>query len=146
MPIIKGSLEELNSPLYISQMIHELQVCLREGRGDSFTEAGLIYYWKEWKAFWKTYDKNSVPEIIDLLGSNWRQPSSKNMAIDDEYAIIDDCDWRKLATYSTSRPSGVYAGKMWKRKCPDRSFILCWYGYDEKPNLCSINERYILAL
>lgn len=91
-------------------------------------------------------DPNIIPMMIDPLSKAWNQPDTKNILIDDEYAILDDKDFSKLSTYSTSRPSGVYAGKMWKRECPDGSFILCWYGYDQKPNMCSINERYILAI
>ena len=87
--------------------------------------------------------KNIIPMIIHPLGKVWRQPDHKNFLIDDNHVVMsqDDCD--KLATYNTSKPSGVYAGKMWKRET-NKGLILCWYGYHQNPNFCSNNERWIL--
>lgn len=89
---------------------------------------------------------NKIPLIIDPLGKAWDQPSSKNFLIDNECVVMtkEECD--QLHTYSTSRPSGVYAGKMWKRETNRGELILCWYGYHDSPDLCSINERWILLV
>jgi len=89
-------------------------------------------------------NKNKIPLIIDPLGKAWRQPDSKDFLIDDDSVIMTAEACNKLAEYSTSRPSGVYAGKMWKRVTNRGEKILCWYGYHESPDLCSINERTIL--
>lgn len=89
---------------------------------------------------------NSIPIIIDPLGKHWDQPDSKNFLMDDESVIMtkEECD--QLHVYSTSRPTGVYAGKMWKRETNHGKLLLCWYGYHKDPNLCTTNERWILLI
>lgn len=87
---------------------------------------------------------NVIPMIIDPLGKAWRQPDYKGIIVDDENATMSKEDLNKLAEYSHSRPSGVYAGKMWKRKTSKGKWILCWYGYHQSPELCSNNERWIV--
>lgn len=87
---------------------------------------------------------NIIPLIIHPLGKSWRQPDPKNFLIDDDHVVMTQEECNKLATYSTSKPSGVYAGKMWKRETNKGKLILCWYGYHQNPNFCSNNERWIL--
>ncbi len=89
---------------------------------------------------------NIIPLMIDPLSSAWNQPDHKDFLIDDESVIMTQKDLGKLHNYSHSKPSGVYAGKMWKRETSEGKWILCWYGYHQEPNLCSNNERWILLV
>lgn len=91
-------------------------------------------------------DHSKIPIITEPIGRSWDQPDSKNFLIDDESVVMTKRECDQLHTYSTSRPSGVYAGKMWKRETNRGELLLCWYGYHEKPDTCSINERWILLL
>ena len=61
------------------------------------------------------FDKNNIPPIVDEMGSGWNQPSTRDILIDDNYTIMPVSVFKELHEYSTSMPSGVYAGKMWKR-------------------------------
>jgi hypothetical protein len=72
------------------------------------------------------------------------------MAVYDDIAIMDRSTLARLPEYSTSIPTGVYEGKMWKFRQghgtpggSDGSWFLRWYGPSDDPNKCSINERPI---
>jgi hypothetical protein len=95
----------------------------------------------------------AIPTITHPLGRSWTQPSRRGILIDDKYAVISLRDFEALKEYSCSQPSGVYEGKMWKRhdgafdpRCrpEDRRWLLCWYGYSNKPDCVSNNYREIL--
>ena len=103
-------------------------------------------------------NKNIIPVMTHPLSRGWEQPSTENILIDDTHAIMSKEDFSKLAEYSTSRPTGVYEGKIWKRNLYEGSlrsgykfsdvWTLCWYGYsyNGNPEQCSINEREIILL
>lgn len=103
-----------------------------------------------------------IPPMIHPLGRHWQQPPRHHITVDDRHALMDRRAFEQLAEYSTSVPSGVYDGKMWKaqkwvwdgtpmeisrgyarRKFLDE-WILRWYGPCDQPNACSINSRDIL--
>lgn len=105
------------------------------------------------------YESNVIiPPITDPLGKHWDQPSTKNIVIDENNAVMSKNVFNQLKEYSASIPTGVYPGKMWKRYDGvfDQEFIarggkptwkLCWYGeIPNKPELCSINMRDILIV
>lgn len=134
------------TPKLILSTIKDLKECLAKGEGDSFTETGLINYTKRWEGVFSKMSSNSIPIIIDPLGKAWNQPDSKNFLIDNESVVMTKEECNKLHTYSHSAPTGVYAGKMWKRKTNRGELILCWYGYCEIPGHCSNNERWIILV
>ncbi|MGS1073059.1 hypothetical protein [Burkholderia glumae] len=85
-----------------------------------------------------------IPPITDPLGRYWRQPHRNEILIDDEHAVMTRSTFNKLAEYSTTRPTGVYPGKMWKAIYKSGAFLR-WYGIVEgRPDLCSNNQRLIL--
>lgn len=98
--------------------------------------------------------KNSIPPITDPLGRYWDQPPIERIAIDDTHALMTHEDFTLLPEYSASMPSGVYPGKMWRRRdgafdprCrpEDRRWLLCWYGIvPGDATVCSNNFREIL--
>lgn len=137
-----------NDPYFTPELIlftiKGLNECIEKGEHDGYTEKGLRNYTKRWEGIFSTMDSNSIPIIIDPLGKAWDQPDSKNFLIDDKSVIMTKEMCSQLHTYNTSRPTGVYVGKMWKRETNHGNLILCWYGYHKDPNLCSINERDIL--
>lgn len=100
---------------------------------------------------------NKIPQITDPLGRHWQQPSPEKIAIDETHALMDYATFAALADYSSSIPSGVYDGKMWRRHDGifDRRFLdsgvipewlLMWYGPSDDPGKCSINSRKILLV
>lgn len=88
-----------------------------------------------------------IPKITDKLGDTWVQPSHSEIKFSsDGYAVITQDGVDQLVEYSTSIPSGVYAGKMWKRK--DRfsdDEYLCWFqNSPSEPYCCEVKYRKIL--
>lgn len=74
-----------------------------------------------------------IPEMVHELGRYWQQPDrlSIDMDVDRNFAYICQVDFDKLLEYSSSCPTGAYAGKMWKACCADH-WILRWY--EEHPS------------
>lgn len=87
-------------------------------------------------------DGHPIPPITHPLGQHWRQPDRHRILIDDKTAVMTRADFNTLAEYSTSVPTGVYEGKMWKRHTPD-GWYLVWFGFSQKPDCCSNNYRKI---
>lgn len=80
-----------------------------------------------------------IPAMTDPLGKYWRQPSRDAIVIEGGNAWMSEATFQQLSEYSTTHPTGVYPGKMWRRhdgifdkKCPPerRRWLLCWYGND----------------
>jgi hypothetical protein len=88
---------------------------------------------------------NAIPVMTDPLGRHWRQPDRSRILTDDTHAVMTRQDFFKLSDYSTTYPSGVYDGKMWRRR-QGFDWLLCWYGPCENPKLCSINARVVILV
>lgn len=91
-------------------------------------------------------EANSIPEMTDPMGRYWRQPTRAEILTDDTHALMPAQVFNELANYDTSVPSGVYPGKMWKRRTKE-GHLLCWYGQTFMENgreCCRIELRKIL--
>lgn len=86
---------------------------------------------------------DEIPKMTDPLGKHWDQPDLSLIAVDKTHAVMEKGAFNELLEYSRSQPSGVYIGKMWKRKAKD-GWTLCWYGPDDDPGFCSRNYREII--
>jgi hypothetical protein len=86
---------------------------------------------------------NIIPLITHPMGRHWDQPPLECILIDDKHALMSKFSFDRLAEYSTSMPSGVYPGKMWKRN-QRGIWFLGWYGECEDPTMCTNNWREIL--
>lgn len=93
-----------------------------------------------------------IPAMTDPLGRHWRQPAIEQISLDDTHALMNESTFQQLSDYSSSYPSGVYPGKMWRRhdglfdrSCPAdrRRWLLCWYGEDIGGK-CFIHIREVL--
>ena len=89
--------------------------------------------------------KNVIPEMVHSLSKYWNQPDIKDIEIGDKQAKMSKCTFELLLEYSTSIPTGVYEGKMWKRRRPDAWYLL-WYAACEGADSCSINIRKIIIV
>lgn len=100
---------------------------------------------------------NAIPPITDPLGKYWKQPPADAIVLDDTHALMEQAAFDALLDYSSSIPSGVYDGKMWKRRdgAYDQAFkaaggtpewLLMWYGPSADPNKCAIHSRKIVIL
>jgi hypothetical protein len=87
---------------------------------------------------------NVIPPITDPLGRHWQQPNPSEIEIDDTHALMSQRTFDALLEYSASNPTGVYAGKMWRRHAGDL-WLLCWYGESQiGPGYVSNNYRAVL--
>lgn len=97
---------------------------------------------------------NTIPPMTHELGRYWDQPNPARILIDDTHAVMDEATLKALHEYSTTMPTGVYEGKMWKANRWERApggairmtdrWLLRWYGFSDKPDCCSNNQREIL--
>ena len=99
--------------------------------------------------------RHPIPMITSPSGEGWHQPDrTKITIVDDKTAQMTTRTFQALAEYSSSMPSGVYAGKIWRRHdgAHDYNFtmkggvptwMVCWYSDSEKPEHCTINMRLI---
>lgn len=88
---------------------------------------------------------NPIPPITDPLGSHWEQPCADNWLFDDTHVVIPARDLKRMHSYDSTMPTGVYEGKMWQRHEPSRH-LLVWYGPCNEPKRCGIYFREILVL
>ena len=58
--------------------------------------------------------KNVIPTMTHPLSKYWDQPDKSDILIDDNNALMTHKTMKKLYNYSTSVPTGVYEGKMWR--------------------------------
>lgn len=86
-----------------------------------------------------------IPPIIDPRGKCWQQPHRRFIEVDDKYALMSEQTFKALKEYSTTSPSGQYAGKMWRAKIGDK-WYLRWYSDSNRPECIDINNREILIL
>jgi len=93
-------------------------------------------------------NSNTIPPITDPMGKHWSQPSLEEILIDDNHALMTPSTFSRLSEYNTTNPSGVYPGKMWKRKTssPNQRFYLMWYDACDDPKMCAILHRRILLV
>ncbi len=98
-------------------------------------------------------DKNTIPPVTHPYGKYWKQPPLDGILIDDTHALMSERDFASLAEYSATNPTGAYEGKMWRRhdgkfdrhcKPEDCRWLLCWFGFSDKPDMVSNNYRQIL--
>lgn len=90
--------------------------------------------------------KNLIPVMTHPLSKAWDQPDTNDILVDDNYALMDQHVFNSLSEYSATIPSGVYAGKMWKRDTGKTiGWWLCWY-IDTPANdgTCTIMHRQII--
>ena len=86
-----------------------------------------------------------IPKITNPLGKHWEQPKVENILIDEHTAIMDESSFNMLHDYSTSTPSALYIGKMWKSKHID-GWFLRWVTEDKDSNCVLIQARKIILL
>ena len=90
---------------------------------------------------------NRIPAMIDPLGQYWEQPKISEIEIDDTHAVMEKGAFDKLLEYSTSTPSGVYIGKMWKGRYKTGEWYLAWFSKgDDAGTYLNNNYRIILSV
>ena len=97
-----------------------------------------------------------IPEMTDPIGKHWAQPPRSSIEVDATHALMERWVFEALHEYSTSFPTGVYVGKMWKRAVQEYGpqgrivrtgeWELVWFGHHGRPNTCSNNYRKILIV
>lgn len=110
-----------------------------------FVSRGLTILISPRKQKRKMTAEQVIPPIIDPRGKCWQQPHRRFIEVDDKYALMSEQTFKALKEYSTTLPSGQYAGKMWKAKIGDK-WYLRWYSDSHRPECIDINNREILVL
>lgn len=111
----------------------------------------------DWLRILPQIKTNTIPPMIHPLSKGWHQPKTSLIKIDNEYASMPQSTFKALLEYSSSQPSGVYEGKMWKshrilykgvngHKTRINHWRLHWFGYSVNINMCSNNSREIIII
>lgn len=93
-----------------------------------------------------------IPPITAELGRCWDQPKTDGWLLDEKSVIMPKRDFEKLAEYSCTNPTALYAGKCWKRHVErPRQGIDKWYlcfctDVPNEPQYIDINIREILIM
>ena len=91
-----------------------------------------------------------IPRMTHPLSKVWQQPDRSEITVDDKYALMDRKAFSRLKEYSSSIPSALYVGKMWKRGWPFRDprlkWFLCYVVPHEDPTKVVIREREIVLI
>lgn len=99
-----------------------------------------------------------IPPMVHPLSKYWEQPLRDYILVDDKNAIMSEYTFKQLHEYTSTVPSGVYEGKMWRamqhdgilygrlRVRQDKPWLLRWWGPSEDPNKCTLNSREIILV
>lgn len=96
------------------------------------------------------HDPHPIPPMTHPLAKHWDQPPREHIVITPAEARMTQETMRRLATYDSTLPSGVYPGKMWLRNQPipqtDKTVpLLCWYAEDGMDH-CKVENRRIVVV
>lgn len=83
-----------------------------------------------------------IPPILDPMGAGWRQPDANSITIEGNVAFMSQADFNLLYDYSSTIPTGVYPGKMWRALASD-GWHLRWMGECEDPSKVTLCELYL---
>lgn len=102
------------------------------------------------------WDDNAIPPMMHPSSKYWEQPALSEIKIDAQRAYMSRATFDELAEYSTSVPSGVYEGKMWKARIllllpsneltPVLRWHLRWYGYSKSGTGYVSNHQRVIEL
>lgn len=87
-----------------------------------------------------------IPKMSDSMRRLWAQPAREDILINDVGAVMPQHAFDALKEYSSSYPSGVYPGKMWKADTGN-GWKLVWYSNClVDANRCTVNYRNITIM
>lgn len=112
----------------------------RRPRSPHISEDQLASDWKQ--IFGIRHVIPPIDIVADPMGKHWTQPDRELIKVNSETAEMTQCVLEQLCDYSHSMPTGVYPGKMWKRKQGEQ-WWLCWFGVSKDPKLCTNNCRKV---
>ena len=84
-----------------------------------------------------------IPPITDPLGQSWKQPHRRFIELDDTHALMSEQTFKALKEYSTTIPTGIYDGKIWKEFANGEGYLV-WFAPDKDPDKARIEKRKIL--
>lgn len=91
-------------------------------------------------------DENVIPPMTHPWGQVWRQPDSKNIVLDKDYAVMSKKDFNLLPDYTKSEPTGKYNGKMWKGEYRGIWYLFWCHDENSVDNTIYISNREILIV
>lgn len=99
-----------------------------------------------------------IPDITDEMGNSWNQPSRFSLifhmvpewpgrpAMKPKAVYMSKASCNILSEYSSSTPSGVYPGKMWKGFWDDTWYLVWYTAVEGEPGFCKVHMCPILLL
>lgn len=99
-----------------------------------------------------------VPAIELDLGRNWSQPTRDflnfhmapeqpgSLVLKPKAVYMTKRTMEELREYSSTTPTGVYPGKMWRGHWDDTWYLLWFSEVKSDPNMCAVNSCPILLL
>lgn len=85
-----------------------------------------------------------IPPMTDPMSKGWSQPSLDEITFYRDKVIMTKRTFDRLKEYSTSIPTGVYLGKMWKFRAIEDVWYLRWFGESSKgSDHCAIYQAVI---
>ena len=84
-----------------------------------------------------------IPVMTNPQGAYWRQPDPSKITFYRDRAYMTQQTFGELLNYSTTVPTGVYPGKMW-RTYGRRGWQLCWWE-DATSGMALTSERSAAA-
>lgn len=97
-------------------------------------------YESEWSG-----ERQSIPPITDPMGKMWEQPDPSRIIIHGHFALMDENAFDLLHEYSSSVPTLVYVGKMWKARV-GMDWVLRFWDFSHKGEyFCKMQERLIVV-
>jgi hypothetical protein len=84
-----------------------------------------------------------IPPMTDPKGRHWRQPPREDIRLDGIYARMSQETFEALADYSQSRPTALYAGKMWRQR-NGGGWILRWVTDTNDPEAVDLHWAWIV--
>jgi hypothetical protein len=92
-----------------------------------------------------------IPEMTNPLGKYWEQPDRNEIKFSFGRAWVSKKVFNSLKQYDVTNPSGVYEGKIWRRKIHVRDGkrliprdLLCWYVDSKKEGFCDIKTIHLM--
>jgi hypothetical protein len=93
----------------------------------------------------------TIPPMVHPLSKAWEQPEHSEIKFAFGCAWVSEKTFKEFKNYSHSRPTAIYAGKMWRREYILKTkesiqtrHLLCWCVDSKKEGYCDIKEIELL--
>jgi hypothetical protein len=89
-----------------------------------------------------------IPKMHHPLSSQWDQPRTCDLLVDDYHALMTEETLKQLPNYSASYPTALYEGKMWRSIRPMGIYDEDWLHWvtEDNPVHTKVNIHHRLII